>query len=174
MPKKAPSPAGDLAALKKAARDAASRSYSPYSHFRVGAAIVTDAGVFTGANVENASYGLTNCAERTAIFAAAAAGARKLECVVVYTPTPHPTAPCGACRQVIREFGPEARVVSCCDGDETIETSLPALLPGAFGPEDLGVEPADYGVPAAGTAAAGAGAAAAPRKTSAKRAKKTS
>lgn len=136
MSKKASRP--DLAQMKRAAKAAAAKAYAPYSEFRVGAAIWTDKGLFTGANVENASYGLTNCAERTAIFAAAAAGARKLECVVVYTPTPGATAPCGACRQVIFEFGPEARVLSCCDGKGVIDTTIQALLPGAFGPADLG------------------------------------
>ncbi len=137
MPKTT-SPAPDLALLARAAKSAAAKAYAPYSEFRVGAAIWTDRGLFTGANVENASYGLSNCAERTAIFAAVAAGARKLECVVVYTPTPGPTAPCGACRQVIFEFGPEARVVSCCAGKARIDTRIDALLPGAFGPADLG------------------------------------
>ncbi len=158
--KKSPS----LEKLRLAARDAAARAYAPYSGFTVGAAVWTDRGLFTGANVENASYGLTNCAERTAIFAAAAAGARRVERVVVYTPTPSPTAPCGACRQVIFEFGPEAAVVSCCQGADTIETTIGALLPGAFGPADLGVEPADHGAAGAGTGA----------KASARRAKKTS
>jgi cytidine deaminase len=128
----------DLAKLKRAAKAAATKAYAPYSGFRVGAAIWTERGMFTGANVENASYGLTNCAERTAIFAAAAAGARKLKCVVVYTPTEGATAPCGACRQVIFEFGPEARVISCCDGAEEIDVTIDTLLPGAFGPADLG------------------------------------
>lgn len=128
----------DLAKMKRAAKAAAAKAYAPYSRFRVGAAIWTDKGMFTGANVENASYGLTNCAERTAIFAAAAAGARKLSCVVVYTPTKGATAPCGACRQVIYEFGPRARVLSCCDGSEISDTTIDALLPGAFGPSDLG------------------------------------
>jgi cytidine deaminase len=126
-----------LAELERAARAAAAQAYAPYSRFRVGAAIWTDRGLFTGANVENASYGLSNCAERTAIFAAAAAGARKLSCVVVYTPTASPTAPCGACRQVMREFGAEARVISVCDGEGRSESTLNALLPSSFGPEDL-------------------------------------
>lgn len=130
--------------LVLAARRAVRGSYSPYSKFKVGAAILTDTGrVFTGCNVENASYGLCNCAERTAIFSAVAAGERRLRAVVVYTPTPSATMPCGACRQVINEFGPEAVVLSVCDGRERIETTLPQLLPGAFGPQDLGVrEPA--------------------------------
>ena len=95
--------------LEKAARTAAKASYSPYSKFRVGAAILTGSGkVYTGANIENASYGLCNCAERTAIFTAAAAGERTVKAVAVYTPTRTATTPCGACRQVINEFGPTA------------------------------------------------------------------
>ena len=100
--------------------------------------MLTESGkVFTGTNVENASYGLGNCAERTAIFSAIAAGERVLRCVVVYTPTREPTSPCGACRQVINEFGPKVRVVSICDGEGRLETTLDALLPGAFGPHNL-------------------------------------
>jgi cytidine deaminase len=124
--------------LESAARAAAGQAYAPYSHFPVGAAILTEDGsLFFGSNVENASYGLSNCAERSAIFAAASAGHRKLNCVVVYTPTATPTAPCGACRQVINEFGATARVISICDGPERLDTTLDALLPGAFGPADL-------------------------------------
>lgn len=164
---KASAPRGpDLTKLKRAAKAAAAKAYAPYSGFRVGAAIWTDRGMFTGANIENASYGLTNCAERTAIFAAAAAGARRLECVVVYTPTPRATAPCGACRQVIFEFGATARVLSCCESAEQIETSIQALLPGAFGPADLGAAPAGYG--------AGAEAGTEGDKASARRAKNAS
>lgn len=174
-----PSPAALTAKLQAAAKAAAAKAYSPYSHFRVGAAIWTDKGLFSGCNVENASYGLTNCAERTAVFAAVAAGARRIECVAVYTPTPHPTAPCGACRQVLYEFGGDAaRLISCCNGSDTVDTTLGALLPGAFGPADLGIDPANYGVGAAGAAgeeaAEAAPGASAGRKASAKRAKKTS
>lgn len=92
----APLPAATLRRLEKAARAAALLSYSPYSKFPVGAAILAGSGkVYTGSNVENASYGLGNCAERTAIFTAAAAGERQLRAVVVYTPTPTATAPAG-------------------------------------------------------------------------------
>ncbi len=127
-----------LRRLEKTARDATKTSYSPYSHFRVGAAILTGSGkIYGGANIENASYGLCNCAERTAIFTAAAAGEREVLAVVVYTPTPQPTMPCGACRQVINEFGPDALILSICDSDERLETTLSALLPAAFGPADL-------------------------------------
>lgn len=127
-----------LKELTRAAKAAAAQSYSPYSQFAVGAAILTgDNTIEAGCNVENASYGLCNCAERTAIFTAVAKGQRELRCVVVYTPTESVTAPCGACRQVIYEFGPEARVVCVCDGPDTIDTTIDALLPGAFGPGDL-------------------------------------
>jgi cytidine deaminase len=124
--------------LERLARRAAKTSYSPYSKFAVGAAVLAGSGkIYTGCNVENASYGLCNCAERTAIFSAVAAGERTFKCVVVYTPTTSATPPCGACRQVINEFGPQARVVSICDSGERIETSLDALLPAAFGPGNL-------------------------------------
>lgn len=133
-----PVPAAALRQLETAARRAARKSYSPYSRFPVGAAVLTQRGnVFTGCNVENASYGLCNCAERTAIFAAAAAGERKLRAVVVYTPTATATAPCGACRQVINEFGPDALVISICDGKDRIESTASQLLPAAFGPQNL-------------------------------------
>ncbi len=127
-----------LRRLEKAARAAAGQAYAPYSRFPVGAAVVAGSGkVYGGCNVENASFGLCNCAERTAIFSAVAAGESTVGAVVVYTPTPLPTAPCGACRQVINEFGPEALVISICDSKNRIDTRLSALLPGAFGPGDL-------------------------------------
>ena len=127
-----------LRRLEKAARAAAKASYSPYSKFRVGTAVLAGSGkIYSGCNVENASYGLCNCAERTAIFTAATAGERKIRAVVVYTPTPTPTMPCGACRQVINEFGAQATVISICNSAKRIETTLPALLSEAFGPENL-------------------------------------
>ncbi len=124
--------------LIRTAKKSAGRAYAPYSRFPVGAAILTGSGkMYAGCNVENASYGLCNCAERTAIFSAIAAGEDEVTAVVVFTPTPTATTPCGACRQVINEFGPEAVVISVCDTDETIETTLDALLPAAFGPNNL-------------------------------------
>ena len=124
--------------LETAARAAAKASYSPYSKFRVGAAVLAGSGkIYAGCNVENASYGLCNCAERTAIFTATAAGERQLRAVVVYTPTPTPTMPCGACRQVINEFGSQAIVIAVCNSAQRSETTLPALLSEAFGPENL-------------------------------------
>ena len=126
------------AQMINSATEARRHSHSPYSGFKVGASVLMDNGkVYGGCNVENASYGLTNCAERTAIFAAVAAGARKVECVAIHASTPTPTAPCGACRQVIHEFGPEARVLLDNGTAHVVETTLSALLPAAFGPADL-------------------------------------
>jgi cytidine deaminase len=122
----------------RAAKQSAAGAYAPYSRFRVGACVRAGSGkLYGGCNVENASYGLCNCAERTAIFSAVAAGESAITAVVVYTPTPTPTMPCGACRQVINEFGPDALVISACGGKDQIETTLSALLPGAFGPDSL-------------------------------------
>ena len=127
-----------LKKLRVAAKAAAERAYAPYSNFSVGASVLGASGkIHSGCNVENASFGLSNCAERTAIFSAIAAGEKRLKCVIVYTPTKTATAPCGACRQVIHEFGPAARVISFCAGRDEIDVSIDALLPGAFGPLDL-------------------------------------
>ena len=124
--------------LEKSARRAASSAYSPYSNFRVGAAVLTASGkIFAGCNVENASFGLCNCAERTAIFSAIAAGEREVKAVAIYTPTRTATSPCGACRQVINEFGADALVISICDSEQRMETPLAKLLPSAFGPKNL-------------------------------------
>ena len=124
--------------LLVAASDASPRAYAPYSRFKVGAAVLADDGrIFTGANVENASYGLCSCAERNAIFAAVHAGVTRIVAVAVHTPTADPVSPCGACRQVIFEFGPDARIVSCCDGEAIHRWSIGALLPAAFGPHSL-------------------------------------
>ncbi len=124
--------------LETAARKAAQRAYAPYSAFRVGAAVQAGSGrIYAGCNVENAAYGLCNCAERTAVFTAIAAGETRILAVAVYTPTPKVTLPCGACRQVLHEFGPEAAVVGICDGEERVVSSVAALLPHAFGSANL-------------------------------------
>lgn len=124
--------------LEESARAAADHAYAPYSKFPVGAAVQTaDGSIFTGCNVENASFGLTNCAERTAVFSAVAAGHRQITCVAIYTPTDTPTAPCGACRQVLREFRPDMNVISTCKGEDRLETTLATLLPDSFGPDSL-------------------------------------
>jgi cytidine deaminase len=125
--------------LRDLARTAAERAYAPYSKFRVGAAILARSGaIFAGCNVENASYGLTICAERNAVFQMVAAGEREFDRIVIYTPTATPTAPCGACRQVLNEFNLDAEVVSCCDGPDVIRATVRELLPRAFGPANLG------------------------------------
>ena len=120
------------------ATEASKNAYCRYSTFRVGAAVLTDTGdVYTGCNVENASYGLTICAERNAIFHMVVQARQKIVALVIYTPKPKPASPCGACRQVINEFGPEARVITVCDSPARIDTTLDKLLPGAFGPANL-------------------------------------
>jgi cytidine deaminase len=120
------------------ARRAREGAYAPYSGFQVGAALLTDDGrVFTGANIENASYGLSMCAERTAVFHAAAEGARGLAAVAVVASNDEPTWPCGACRQVLHEFGKNLVVLSEGLGGRRIERRLVDLLPDAFGPDDL-------------------------------------
>jgi len=127
-----------LEELTDAARRASERAYCPYSEFPVGAAVLTEDGtVVRGCNVENASYGLTICAERSAIFQAVARGHTRVVAVAIYTPTPTPSAPCGACRQVINEFGPDAEIVSVCDGPDVLHRPLSELLPDAFGPKNL-------------------------------------
>ncbi|MFA5057940.1 MAG: cytidine deaminase [Opitutaceae bacterium] len=124
--------------LAAAARRAARAAYAPYSKFRVGAAVLAGSGkIYAGGNVENASSGLTICAERAAVFKAVAEGERQITAVVVYTPTRKPTQPCGACRQVLHEFGPRAVILCICNSRERIETTLDQLLPGAFGPKNL-------------------------------------
>jgi len=126
----------DLCAL---ARDAATRAYCPYSGFAVGAAVQSgDGRVFAGANVENASYGLTVCAERVAIARAVSDGVRRIVRLAIHTPTEHPVPPCGACRQVLAEFGADALVRATCDGPEWREWSAAELLPEAFGLGDSG------------------------------------
>jgi cytidine deaminase len=120
-----------------AARDARERAYAPYSGFQVGAAVLAGGTTFTGANVENASYGLSMCAERTAVFHAAAEGARRVDAVAVVASNEVPTWPCGACRQVLYEFGRDAVIVSEGLGGRREERRLADLLPDAFGPDDL-------------------------------------
>lgn len=120
-------------ALIAAACEARLRAYAPYSKFLVGAALVTpDAKIFTGCNIENASYGLTICAERTAVFNAVAAGERQFSGLVVATPGG--LAPCGACRQVLIEFGEDLPVllVDAVGGRPPQELRLCDLLPGPF------------------------------------------
>lgn len=124
--------------LVRTARDASQQAYCRYSGFRVGAAVLTEDGrIFAGCNVENASYGLTICAKRNAVFQAVAGGSPRIRAVVIYTPTAEPAAPCGACRQVITEFGPDAEIVCACDGPKILRRRLTELLPEAFGSQNL-------------------------------------
>ncbi len=116
--------------LRDAAIEARERAYAPYSHFLVGAALLTRSGkVFTGSNVENLSYGLTICAERVAIGTAVAAGEREFEAIVVVADTDQPISPCGACRQVLAEFAPHLRVVLATLSGEDAVFQLDDLFP---------------------------------------------
>lgn len=119
-----------------AAAAARERAYAPYSHFAVGAALrAADGAIYVGCNVENASYGLTICAERNAVAHAVASGARDLVAIAVVTE--NGVTPCGACRQVLAEFGPEMTVIVADTRGNRRIYMLGELLPDAFGPEQL-------------------------------------
>jgi cytidine deaminase len=128
-------PVPDAAELLRHAREVRERAYAPYSRFRVGAVVVTaDGRRFEGVNVENASYRLTSCAEQSAIAAMASAGARgPIAAVAVIADGDEPCTPCGACRQTIVEFGPDAVVHAGGDGGRTLTTTIAELLPHRFG-----------------------------------------
>jgi cytidine deaminase len=120
-------------AVVRAAVEARQRAYAKYSKFQVGAAILAaDSRIFTGCNVENASYGLTICAERAAVFAAVAAGQQRFELLAIATPGG--AAPCGACRQVLAEFSPDLPIllIDMNQPNSTVEVNLRDLLPGVF------------------------------------------
>ena len=128
-----------LSQLETMARQVSKNAYCPYSHFAVGAAVLTTSGkIYLGCNVENAAIGPSNCAERTAIFSAVAQGEHGIRAVVIYTPTPEVAAPCGVCRQVINEFNSDCLIVCVCDSEQRLTATLPELLPKAFGPANLG------------------------------------
>ena len=123
--------------LLSLARLAMENSYCPYSHYAVGAALLrADGRVFQGCNIENASFGLTNCAERTALFKAVSEGARDFTAIAIASNGSAPY-PCGACRQALNEFAPALRVLVTWGEGEVDKTTLPALLPHGFGPRDL-------------------------------------
>jgi cytidine deaminase len=129
---------GDIRArLVDTAIDARATAYAPYSHYPVGAALLTDAGdVFTGCNVENATFGATICAERTAVVKAVSEGQRSFRAIAVATR--NGGTPCGICRQVLYEFGPDIWVITVDAAGQVIaECTVSDLLPAAFGPEKL-------------------------------------
>jgi cytidine deaminase len=123
--------------LIAAALDVRGRAYAPYSNYAVGAALLAESGkVYTGANVENAVYSETICAERSAVVGAVSQGDRKFNVIVVATA--NGGTPCGACRQVLSEFGSDTLVIMVNDKGEIVrETTVGELLPFSFGPEDL-------------------------------------
>ena len=125
--------------LTKVANEMLEKAYVPYSKFPVGAALVTKEGkIYTGCNIENASYPLTNCAERTAIFKAVSEGDKDFQTIIVTADTEGPVSPCGACRQVLVEFcEPEMPVVLTNKKGDIKETTVSELLPGAFREKDM-------------------------------------
>lgn len=130
-------PAGWEDRLVASAREARRHAYAPYSGFAVGAAVLTGSGrVFSGCNVENASYGATLCAERVAAAQAVASGERQILAVAVVSDAPQPTPPCGICRQTLAEFGPRMWVLMD-NGRDRRKVTLDELLPDAFTRERL-------------------------------------
>lgn len=125
----------ELIAAAKAARE---KAYVPYSRFPVGAALLTaDGKLYTGCNIENASFGLTNCAERTAVFKMVSDGIHEFTEIAVVADTDGPCSPCGACRQVLTEFGPNAKVYLTNLKGDVLRTTVAELLPGFFRSADM-------------------------------------
>ncbi len=126
------------AALIEVARRARERAYTPYSHFAVGAAVLTAGGqIYPGCNIENAAYPATVCAERTAIWSAYAAGDREIVAIAVVADTSGPVSPCGTCRQVMHELAPRATIILANLGDAISVTTPQQLLPYGFGGAEL-------------------------------------
>jgi cytidine deaminase len=124
--------------LMTLAQEASVRAYAPYSKFLVGAALETSDGqVFTGCNVENASYGLGRCAEQTAIQKMVSEGVQTFVRIAVFTRASPPSSPCGGCRQILFEFAPDALVYMTNHKNEVLESTVRDLLPLGFGPKDL-------------------------------------
>lgn len=126
--------------LIQKALEARKQAYVPYSNFQVGAAVLgSDGTIYHGCNVENASYGLCNCAERTAIFKMVSEGRRQIDSIAIVADTEGPVSPCGACRQVISEFAHQDTKIYLTNlHGNTEEWTVDQLLPGAFRPADLG------------------------------------
>ncbi|MBS4174855.1 cytidine deaminase [Bacillus sp. FJAT-49736] len=129
----------DVKWLVEQAIEAMQKAYVPYSSFKVGAALLTDDNkLYHGCNIENASYGLTNCAERTAIFKAVSEGDKQFKAIAIVGDTEGPVSPCGACRQVIAEFcDANTKVILANLRGDYVETSIDELLPGYFSKKDL-------------------------------------
>ena len=129
----------DFQLLIEKAYEGQSHAYAPYSGFCVGAAVLTSGGrIYTGCNIENASYGATNCAERTAVFKAVSEGEKHISAIAIVGPKGRYTYPCGICRQVIAEFADEhTAVVLAKNPDEYIVKTMEQILPGAFSRADL-------------------------------------
>ena len=126
--------------LKARALQAMQGAYAPYSHFRVGAAVLAvDGAIYTGCNIENSAYSATCCAERVAVFSAVAAGARKIAAVAIVSDSQGATYPCGVCRQVLSEFAADGEMPVYCGGagGQWLETTLDQLLPHAFKAADM-------------------------------------
>lgn len=140
--------AGTRSALIRAAFDARKFAYVPYSHFRVGAALLAEDGqIYTGCNIENAGYTPTNCAERTALFKAVSEGVTRFAAIAIVGSLEGKTnklvtGPCGVCRQALYEFGgPSLIVIMAKSEEDFVETTLGELLPYGFGPQNLEIDP---------------------------------
>jgi cytidine deaminase len=129
----------DIQQLIEKAIEARNKAYTPYSKFQVGAALLTkNQQVFQGCNIENASFGLTNCAERTAIFKAVSEGEKEFEAIAIVGDTDGPVSPCGACRQVMAEFfDKNTKIILTNLKGDTVETTIDGLLPGYFTAKDM-------------------------------------
>ena len=126
------------AELTKRAREARSNAYAPYSGVKIGAAVLSnDGAIYTGCNIENSSYGVSNCAERTAIFKAVSEGRRKITSIAIVGDSEEYTRPCGACRQVMVQFNPRLRIIRLGLDGYRSETTADRLLPEAFQPSGL-------------------------------------
>lgn len=125
--------------LIKEALEARTQAYTPYSKFQVGAALLTKNNkLYHGCNIENASFGLTNCAERTAVFKAVSEGEKEIQAIAICADTEGPVSPCGACRQVMAEFCDENTKIYLTNlNGNTVETSINELLPGFFSSKDM-------------------------------------
>ena len=127
----------ELQSLARTALKARSYSYVPYSHFAVGAALMTEDGrIYRGCNIENAAYSVAVCAERTAIYRAVSSGETEFDAIAVVSDSPNPAAPCGSCLQVMAEFGVSRIIMSNLNGD-TEEMTIGELLPKAFSKENM-------------------------------------